>query len=232
MIYKKIVSGRFIARPNRFIAQVEVDGKCETVHVKNTGRCKELLLPGVEVFLEKSDDPERKTLYDLVAVKKLRPGKKPLLINMDSQIPNHAALEWLPESGLFSPQAKFKREVVFGKSRFDIFAEDFDRKAFIEVKGVTLEKDNIAMFPDAPTERGVKHVKELIECIKEGFEAYILFVVQMKDVHTFKPHDAMHREFGKALRYAAACGVKVLAMDCLVTPTSIKIDQPIKISLQ
>ena len=232
MMYKKIVSGRFIARPNRFIAQVEVDGKCETVHVKNTGRCKELLLPGVEVFLKKSDNPERKTLYDLVAVKKLRPGKEPLLINMDSQIPNHAALEWLPESGLFSPQAKFKREVVFGKSRFDIFAEDFDRKAFIEVKGVTLEKDNIAMFPDAPTERGVKHVKELIECIKEGFEAYILFVVQMKEVHAFKPHDAMHREFGEALRHAAACGVKMLAMDCLVTPNSIKIDTPIKISLQ
>lgn len=231
-MYKKIVSGKFIARPNRFIAQVEVEGKCETVHVKNTGRCKELLLPGVEVFLDKSDNPERKTLYDLVAVKKLRPGKEPLLINMDSQIPNKAALEWLPVSGLFSPQAKFKREVTFGKSRFDIFAEDFDRKAFIEVKGVTLEKDNIAMFPDAPTERGVKHVNELIECIKEGFEAYILFVVQMKDVHTFKPHDAMHREFGDALRQAAACGVKVLAMDCLVNPNSIKIDKPIKISLQ
>ncbi len=231
MKYKRIVSGKFIERQNRFIAQVEIAGKIETVHVKNTGRCKELLLPGAEVFLEKSDNPSRKTLYDLVAVKKLRPGREPLLINMDSQIPNEAAWEWLPLSGLFSPQAIYKREVTYRNSRFDIFVQDGERKAFIEVKGVTLEDNGIAMFPDAPTLRGVKHLNELAAFRNEGFEAFILFVIQMKSVHTFAPYDAMHSEFGDALRSAVRAGVKLLAMDCLITPESIKIDQPIRIDL-
>lgn len=231
MKYAQIVSGTFILRRNRFIAEVEIDGKTEVVHVKNTGRCRELLLPGVEVFLEKSDNPARKTLYDLIAVRKIRPDSSPLLINMDSQIPNAAALEWLKTSGLFSENAEFKREVLHNNSRFDIFIEDAGRKVFVEVKGVTLEHDGIAMFPDAPTERGVKHLNELTECVRLGLEAYIFFVIQMKEVTCFKPHDAMHPEFGAALRSAAEAGVKIIAMDCIVTPDTITVDAPVEIQL-
>lgn len=231
MKYCNIVPGKFIFRRNRFVAEVEVDGKIEIVHVKNTGRCRELLLPGVEVYLEKSANPARKTLYDLIAVRKLRPGKAPLLINMDSQIPNAAAWEWLPVSGYFSPETTFRREVSWGSSRFDIFAQDGERKAFIEVKGVTLENDGTALFPDAPTERGVKHLNELTRAVDAGFEAWVLFVIQMKEVHTFCPNDAMHPQFGDALRRAAGCGVKIMAVDCLITPESITIDREINLSL-
>lgn len=231
MKYANIVSGRFILRRNRFIAEVEVNGKTEVVHVKNTGRCRELLSPGVEVFLEKSDNPARKTLYDLIAVRKKRPGKMPLLINMDSQIPNAAALEWLKNSDMFSADAVFRREVTHNNSRFDIFIEDAGRKVFVEVKGVTLEQDGIAMFPDAPTERGVKHLTELSECVRQGFEAYVFFVIQMKEISCFKPHDAMHPEFGNALRNAVQAGVKILALDSIVTPDSILIDAPVNIQL-
>jgi sugar fermentation stimulation protein A len=229
--YGHVVSGRFLVRRNRFIAEAEIAGRVEIVHVKNTGRCRELLVPGCEVFLAKAANSARKTLYDLIAVKKSRPGREPLLINMDSQIPNAAALEWLPASGLFSPQARFRREVTHGNSRFDIFAEDGPRRAFIEVKGVTLEDEGTVLFPDAPTERGVKHLNELAACVKEGFEAYIFFVVQMKGIGRFRPNDALHPEFGSALRRAVRGGVKVLAMDCCVTPGSIVIDAPVGIDL-
>lgn len=231
MQYKNITAGKFILRRNRFIADVNINGTVETVHIKNTGRCKELLLPGCEVFLEKSDNPARKTLYDLVAVKKSRLGQSPLLINMDSQAPNAAAWEWLPDSGLFSRQAVFSKEVKYNNSRFDIHVCDGTHKFFIEVKGVTLEKDGVAMFPDAPTERGVKHLNELANSIRDGFEAYILFVIQMKSIHCFRPHDAMHPEFGNALRNAAKNGVNLLAVDCIITPDSMTIDNKVNIQL-
>ncbi len=188
-------------------------------------------MSGCTVYLSVADNPERKTKYDLIAVEKERPQKSSLLINMDSQIPNSAAEEWLAKSGLFSEQALIRREVRHGNSRFDLYVEDGARKAFIEVKGVTLEKDGIALFPDAPTERGVKHIRELITCIKEGFEAYILFVIQMKGIHLFKPNDEMHQAFGDTLREAEKAGVRVLAMDCLVKANAIEIDRPIKIEL-
>ena len=168
MKYKNIVKGRFVERPNRFIAKVEINGKTETVHVKNTGRCRELLQSGNTVYLEKSDNPARKTGYDLVAVEKKRENKADLLINMDSQIPNAAAEEWLRKGNIFSDMAVIRREVKYGNSRFDLYIEDGERRAFLEVKGVTLEKDGVAMFPDAPTERGIKHINELISLVSQG----------------------------------------------------------------
>ena len=231
MKYENIVKGRFIERPNRFIAKVEINGKEETVHVKNTGRCKELLIPGTTVYLNLSDNPSRKTKYDLIAVEKLRKGKNKLLINMDSQIPNSVAEEFLKSGVLFSKNAKIRREVTYNKSRFDFYIEDCERKIFLEVKGCTLENDGIASFPDAPTERGVKHINELISCIENGFEAYILFVIQMKEIQLFKPNDTTHKAFGDALRQAEKKGVKILAFDCNVTHDSIKIDKEIRVEL-
>ena len=232
MKYKNIEKGRFIERPNRFIARVEINGQTETVHVKNTGRCKELLQKGCTVFLEKSDNPERKTKYDLVAVEKIREGKPPLLINMDSQIPNAAAEEWLRKGNIFSENAVICREVKYGASRFDFYIEDGERRAFLEVKGVTLENDGVSMFPDAPTERGVKHINELIKCMADGYEAYILFVIQMKEISLFTPNYQTHPEFGKALCEAEKAGVKIMAVDCVVTSESIEIDSEIRVQLQ
>ncbi|MBR2372882.1 MAG: DNA/RNA nuclease SfsA [Lentisphaeria bacterium] len=231
MKYQNIEKGKFLIRRNRFVAEVEISGRQETVHVKNTGRCRELLLPGSEVFLTRAENPERKTRYDLIAVSKERNKKTPLLINMDSQIPNAAAMEYLQTSGIFSHNAVFKREVTYKNSRFDIFVEDGSRKIFIEVKGVTLENNGVALFPDAPTERGVKHLEELAQSVEEGFEAWVFFVIQMKEIKYFTPNDTMHSEFGTALRHAAGSGVKVIAMDCLITPDSIKIDAPVKVEL-
>ncbi|MBQ4153623.1 MAG: DNA/RNA nuclease SfsA [Clostridia bacterium] len=230
MTYKNIVSGRFISRPNRFIAKVNINGQEETVHVKNTGRCKELLIPGCKVFLAPSENPNRKTKFDLIAVIKKTENKE-ILINMDSQIPNLAAVEWLKKGTLFSKEALIKREVTFKNSRFDLYIEDDGRKAFIEVKGVTLENNGTAMFPDAPTIRGVKHINELIEAAKEGYEAYVLFVIQMKGAKEFKPNNKTHKEFGEALKRAYASGVKILAYDCNVTPSTIEINSPIKTNI-
>ncbi len=227
MIYKNIIEGIFISRPNRFIANVLIDGREETVHVKNTGRCKELLVPGTIVYLDVSDDPDRKTKYDLIAV--LKNGEK--LINMDSQVVNSIASDWIKKGNIFTENAVIRREVTYGNSRFDIFVEDGQRKAFVEVKGVTLEFDGEVRFPDAPTERGVKHINELKKCIDEGYEAYILFVIQMKGVSHFTPNDATHKEFGEALRKAASCGVKILAVDCAVKPDSIEIDSEVEVRL-
>ena len=231
MKYNKIVSGTFLSRPNRFIAKVLVDGKEETVHVKNTGRCKELLIPGVTVYLFVADNENRKTKYDLIAVEKIRSDKKPLLVNMDSQVPNTVADEWLRECGIFSENAVIRREVTFGKSRFDFYIEDGERKAFLEVKGVTLENDGVASFPDAPTERGVKHINELTGCISSGYEAYILFIIQMKEILYMTPNNITHKAFGDALREAQKAGVKILAVDCIVTPDSIKCDKNILVKL-
>ncbi|MBQ6899010.1 MAG: DNA/RNA nuclease SfsA [Clostridia bacterium] len=230
MKYRNIKQGIFLSRPNRFIAKVLIDGKEETVHVKNTGRCRELFVPGCTVYLEKSENLSRKTPFDLIAVEK-NTAKGTILINMDSQIPNACCADFLPRSGLFSPDAEIKREVKFGSSRFDICVTDGDRKSFVEVKGVTLERDGLALFPDAPTERGVKHVRELIEARNQGFGAYIIFIIQMTGVHTFTPNREMHPEFADALLEAQKAGVKILAFDCIVTPDSITARNPVRISL-
>ena len=231
MKYQNIFEAKFISRPNRFIANVEIDGVLTTVHVKNTGRCRELLKPGVTVYLERSDNPARKTLYDLVAVQK---GNR--LVNMDSQIPNAAAEEWIRAGGFKDHITLLKREVTFGNSRFDLYLEYTDgegetRKAFVEVKGVTLEDHDVVRFPDAPTERGIKHIHELTQCIREGYEAYLLFVVQMKDVKYFEPDRVIHRDFADALRDAAEQGVRVLAYDCEVTRDSMEIRDPVEVRL-
>lgn len=222
MRYSKVVEGEFLSRPNRFIASVRVGDRVETVHVKNTGRCRELLLPSAKVYLALSENPLRKTGYDLVAVEKKREGQAPLLINMDSQLPNSVAAEWL-KGGLFSENAVIRREVTYGRSRFDFYIEDGGRRIFLEVKGVTLEKEGLALFPDAPTERGVKHIEELIAALDEGYEGYLLFVIQMKEVFAFSPNDEMHGAFGDALRKAQKAGVKVLAVNSLVTPDSVTV---------
>ncbi len=228
--YKEVKKGTFIGRPNRFIAKVSVDGTEETVHVKNTGRCKELLVRGATVYLSVSDNPSRKTKYDLIGVEKVT-AKNILKVNMDSQIPNDVVAEWLRNCDLFSQKAIIKREVFYNKSRFDFYIEDDNRRIFLEVKGVTLENNGVASFPDAPTERGIKHINELIECLNEGYEAYIFFVIQMKNIDYFTPNYETHPEFGEALKKANNKGVKILAYDCIVTEDSIVIDKEIKVVL-
>ena len=224
MTYDRICEGVFCARPNRFIAIVEIEGVPTECHVKNTGRCRELLVNGTKVYLQKSDNPSRKTQYDLIAVKK---GER--LINMDSQAPNLAVKEFLPK--LFGDTALIRAETVFGSSRFDFYVETADRKIFVEVKGVTLEEEGIARFPDAPTERGIKHLQELCTCVKQGYEAYVLFVIQMKSVRYFTPNDVTHPAFGEALREAQRQGVKILARDCVVTASSMRIADEVEVCL-
>lgn len=222
----RIIEGIFIERPNRFIAMVEIDGVIEKCHVKNTSRCRELLLPGVRVYVEESNNPDRKTKFSLIAVYK---GNR--LLNMDSQAPNAAAAEWVAGGGLRSDITSVRREVKFGNSRFDLYATTKDINIFIEVKGVTLEDDNVARFPDAPSERAVKHIYELCEAVKEGYEAYILFVIQMGGIRYFKPNDQMHQALGDALRYASNHGVHVIAAECRVTPDTLLIDHQIEVHL-
>ena len=224
MKYNNIIKGKFIDRPNRFIANVLIDNKAEVCHVKNTGRCKELLVKGSTVYLQKSDNPNRKTKYDLIAVQK---GDR--LINMDSQIVNYVALEFVPN--LFDNIKFIKPEYKYGNSRFDIYVETDTDKIFIEVKGVTLENDGIVRFPDAPTERGVKHLKELQKAVTEGYRAYVLFVVQMADVKYFETNSKTHPEFADELKKAKENGVVPLAFDCAVTPDSIEIRKPVLIKL-
>ena len=219
-----IVSGKFISRPNRFLAKVEINGAEETVHVKNTGRCKELLQPGATVYLEHWDTEKRKTKYDLITVQK---GDQ--LVNIDSQAPNKVAAEYLKT--LFPDCIFLKSEVTHGKSRFDFYLETPDEKWFIEVKGVTLEEDGVARFPDAPTQRGVKHLEELTACLSEGYHAMVLFVIQMKSVHLLEPNDRTHPEFGAALRRANEAGVRIQAVDCIVTPDSLSADAPTQVNL-
>lgn len=229
MIYHNIHAARFLARPNRFIAQVELDGAVETVHVKNTGRCRELLLPGCTVYLEGSANPARKTKYDLVAVEKERPGLPPLLINMDAQAPNRVFAEWLetrlPEG------AVLRREYTYGESRLDFCVESARGLYLIEVKGVTLEEGGAARFPDAPTERGVKHIRELQRAAEAGLGAALFFVVQMENMKSVAPNDETHPAFGAALREAAAHGVRVCAWDCAVTPDSLTIRREVPVLL-
>lgn len=226
MRYRKIVEGTFVDRPNRFIAHVEIGGNVETVHVKNTGRCRELLQPGAKVYLEESDNPARKTKYDLVKVWK---GER--LINMDSQAPNKVVQEFIEQGKLFQKVTMIRPETTYGKSRFDFYVEAGDEKIFIEVKGVTLEEDGVVRFPDAPSERAVKHVEELVAAKKDGYQVYVLFVIQMDRVLYFTPNDATHRAFGDALRKAAAEGVKVLAYECLVTEDGLEISKEVEVRL-
>lgn len=218
MKYKNIVEGIFKERPNRFIAYVEVGGKTEVCHVKNTGRCKELLVPGVKVYLEESDNPARKTKYDLISVYK---GEK--LFNIDSSAPNKVFGEWVKESGYFKNVTLVKPEKTYGKSRFDFYIEADGRKIFAEVKGVTLEKDGVLMFPDAPTERGVKHINELVLCKKDGFDSYAVFVIQTDEGKYFTPNTETHEEFASALKNALKEGVKVLCLTCNVDKDEIAV---------
>lgn len=225
MQYSNMIPGRFLARPNRFIAHVEINGQAEVCHVKNTGRCKELLQPGAEVWCQRAANPNRKTQYDLITVKK---GHR--LINMDSQAPNIAAGEWLKGGGL-GQLVSLRPETVHGESRYDFSFVKDGKTCFLEVKGVTLENDGVCAFPDAPTDRGTKHLRGLTQAVKDGFGAYVLFVIQMKDVQYLHPNDSTDPEFGKALREAAAGGVQVLAVDCCITEDTMVIDQNIEVRL-
>lgn len=225
MHYGKMVEGVFMRRPNRFIAHICINGREEVCHVKNTGRCRELLTPGARVWCLDAQSPNRKTRYDLIAVEK---GTR--LINMDSQAPNAAVKEWLLAGGL-GEITDLKPESRWGDSRFDFaFCKD-GRQCFLEVKGVTLENDGVCAFPDAPTTRGSKHLKELTALARTGYGAYVLFVIQMEDVKYLHPNDVTDPDFGKALRQAAAAGVKVLAVTCKVTPDTLVISGAVEVAL-
>lgn len=225
MTYENMVPGIFRARPNRFIAHVQIGEQTEIVHVKNTGRCRELLVPGCTVYCQRSSNPNRKTAFDLIAVQK---GDR--LINMDSQAPNRAAGEWLSSGGL-GEISELKAEVKHGDSRYDFSFLKDGKRCFLEVKGCTLEHDGVCAFPDAPTERGAKHIRGLTAAARAGYGAYILFVIQMSDVKYIRPHDETDPEFGKALREASQNGVRVLAMDCAVTPDTMEIRLPVLVKL-
>lgn len=216
MKYENIRRAKFISRPNRFIANIEIDGKIEICHVKNTGRCKELLTHNAHIFVQEFDSKIRKTKYDLISVYK---GKR--LINMDSQVPNKVFGEWVKNSSMFENIKIIKTEQKYKNSRFDFYLEADDKKIFVEVKGVTLEEDGIVMFPDAPTERGLKHLNELSLCIDEGYEAYVFFIVQMNDVKYFTSNVKTHKEFAEALIKARQKGVNIIALDCDVKEDSI-----------
>ena len=226
MKYKNIEKAKFISRPNRFIAHVEIDGKTEIAHVKNTGRCKELLKEGATVYVQKSDNPLRKTKYDLITVEKNK-----MLINMDSQAPNKVFGEWVKQ-GNFTPNISLiKPECKYGNSRFDFYIEADERKIFAEIKGVTLEENGVVMFPDAPTERGVKHIRELCECVNNGYEGYIIFIIQMEKCKYFTPNKVTHPEFAEALKFASKCGVNIKALNCRVAFDELKILNEVEVRL-
>lgn len=226
MRYNHLQEGIFLKRPNRFVAHVQVDGQKQICHVKNTGRLGELLIPGVKVLLEPAANPQRKTKYSLICVR-----KEEQWVNIDSQVPNKVAEEWIADGGLLEDVTLIQREKKYGNSRFDLYVETKEKKWFVEVKGVTLNMDGIAMFPDAPTERGKKHVEELVQCLKEGYGGAILFVIQMKGVTAFKPFEKRQPEFAEALRKADQAGVQIYAVDCLVDGESIQADQMIPVLL-
>ena len=223
--YERMILGIFRSRPNRFIARVEIGGEEQTVHVKNTGRCRELLQPGAEVWCQESGNPNRKTKFDLITVRK---GDR--LINMDSQAPNIAAGEWLRSGGLGLIE-NLKAESVHGDSRFDFSFTLEEKSCFMEVKGVTLENDGVCAFPDAPTERGTKHLKGLTRLAREGYGAFVLFVIQMPDVKYLHPNAVTDPAFAAALREAAANGVTILAMDCAVTEDTMELRLPVLVKL-
>lgn len=224
--YENMVPGTFCARPNRFIAHVKIEGKTEICHVKNTGRCKELLVPGAAVYCQHHDDPSRKTAWSLIAVQK---GDR--LINMDSQVPNKLAYDYVNHGGLGFQPDYVKAEKTYGTSRFDLYYEAGERKGFVEVKGVTLEQDGVARFPDAPTERGRKHLLELEKAVAEGYEAWVLFVVQMSEISCFEPNRATDPAFSDALLQVSQNGVHVKAVTCTVTPDSLTVKATIPVNL-
>lgn len=225
MEYKNIQKAKFISRPNRFIANVEVDGNVYEAHVKNTGRCKELLVEGADVYLQEATAQNRRTKYDLISV-----YKEDRLINIDSQAPNKVFEQWVTQNKMFGDSI-IKSEVVYQNSRFDFYIETQDRKIFVEVKGVTLEDQGVVSFPDAPTQRGVKHINELVKSVEEGYEAYVVFIIQMDKVKYFTPNDNTHKEFGDTLRFASSKGVNVLALDCQVTKNSISAKAYVEVRL-
>jgi len=227
MKYSGTVRGTFIERPNRFTAFVDIDGKKERCHVKNTGRCKELLVPGAETILYVPDNPNRTTRYDLIGVYKGR-----MLVNIDSQAPNEVAAESIQEIPGFENTDEIRREYKYGDSRIDIFARKGNKKMLMEVKGVTLEKDGVALFPDAPTDRGLKHVKELEASLNDGYDPYIFFLIQMTGPKVFSPNYDMHEEFALEVEKAYRSGVKVLAYDCIVTEDSLSLGRPIDIKFR
>ena len=226
MRYERIEKAVFLERPNRFIAYTELNGRKETVHVKNTGRCAELLVPGASVYIQRSANPDRKTKWDLISVEK---GER--MINMDSQIPNRLVEEWIRGGHLFRDVTLVRPETTYGNSRFDLYVEAEGKRIFIEVKGVTLEENGVFRFSDAPSERAVKHLEDLILAKQEGYETYVFFVIQMTDVRYFTPNTDTLPAFAEALRRAAAAGVHILAYDCTVSPDSIEIDSPVDIVL-
>ena len=226
MKYKEMIEGSFVCRRNRFIAEVQVGDDLEVVHVRNTGRLRELFVEGASVLLEPADNPERKTRYSLVCVK-----KKDQWISVDSTAPNQVVEEMVRTGRLFSDVTYIKREKTFGNSRFDLYVEHGDKKHYIEVKGVTLEMDGVARFPDAPTQRGVKHIRELMAAKEQGYMASIVFVIQMKGVHAFEPNWKTHAAFGKVLKEARDLGVEILAIDCKVTRDSLEGDERVPVVL-
>lgn len=227
MHYSNIEKGIFLSRPNRFLAHVVVDGREVICHVKNTGRCKELLIPNCEVYVQHHDNPNRKTEYSLISVQK---GNR--LVNIDSQAPNIVVKEWLEHNQIIQEIRKIYPEKKYCNSRFDFYLEREERPAYVEVKGVTLEENGVVLFPDAPTERGIKHVYELCQCKKDGFDAYIIFVIQMQNVRYFMPNIKTHPAFGEALQHAKERGVSILAFDCKVTPDSMSISSRIPVHLR
>lgn len=226
MKYKNIKPAVFSNRPNRFIAEIIVDGKKEICHVKNTGRCREILIEGTPIFVQEQDKPERKTKYDLISVYK---GDR--LINIDSQVPNRVFHEWLINTGYLGEISLIKPEQKFLESRFDFYIESFNKKIFIEIKGVTLENSGVALFPDAPTERGLKHLKELMHAKRMGYDAYAVFIIQMKDIKHFSPNYGTHKAFGQALKEVKKAGVGILALDCEVTEDSIEAKDMVSVIL-
>lgn len=227
MQYQKMVVGKFLSRPNRFIAMVEIDGQAEVCHVKNTGRCKELLPEGATVWLEESNNPSRKTKYDLITV--MKQGR---LINMDSQAPNKVFGEWVKESGFFKDITLIKPECKYKNSRFDFYMEASGERHFIEVKGVTLEEDGVLMFPDAPTQRGVKHLRELMDAVEDGYGGHIFFVAQMEDCKYFTPNRKTHPVFAETLKEAEQKGVSVHCLNCIVTPDTLNINTFVPVQLE
>jgi len=226
MIYQNIKKAEFISRPNRFIANIKLEGKTEICHVKNTGRCKELLLTNAVVCVQEAENPSRKTKFDLISVYK---GKK--LINIDSSAPNKVFFEWVQNGNLFKDVTKIRPELKHGDSRFDFYIEADGQKIFVEVKGATLEENGVVLFPDAPTERGVKHLNGLCDCVREGFSAYVVFVIQMRGVKYFTPNVKTHKAFGDALKTAAKSGVNIIAIDCDVTENSITANNFVEVKL-
>ena len=230
MNYSNCCGAVFIRRLNRFVAEVELGGRVQRVHVKNTGRCEELLVPGNRVFLERSDAPGRRTAFDLIAVEKRTPAGT-TLVNMDSMAPNRMAAEWLAAGGL-GPLERLRAEVTVGDSRFDFTAEQSGRPVAIEVKGCTLESQGVARFPDAPTLRGLKHVRGLTALVGQGWRCAVLIVIQMKGVRIFRLNWAAQLEFGEALIAAHAAGVEIIAVDCRVRPGCVEIDAPVPVLLE